>query len=95
MDDSELLRRPGGEPDSPTLDQPRLSENIRTSIDFRHHPVEQKRYGPLAALLDGLALAVALFKEAEIVLDVFIIRILAPGGGKCRVRALVVATQHV
>ena len=50
--------------------------------------------GP-AVLLDGLALAVALFKEANIVLDVFIVRVLAPGGGKRRVRALVVAAQHV
>ena len=95
MDDSELLSRPADKPDSPTLGQPRLSENIRTSIDFRHHPVEQKRYGPLAALLDGLALAVALFQEADVVLNVLVVWVLAQGGGKCRVRALVVATQHV
>ncbi len=95
MDDSKLLSRPAGEPDSPTLDQPQLSENIRTSIDFRHHPLGRKRREPLAALLDGLAFAVALFKQPEIVLDVFVVWILATGGGKRCVRTLVVAAQHV
>ena len=50
--------------------------------------------GP-TVLLDGLALAVALFKETNIVLDVFIVRILATSGSKRRMRALVVAAQHV
>lgn len=95
MDDSELLRRPTGEPTSPTFDQPQLSENIRTFSDFRHHPMGRKRCGAWAALLDGLALAIALFKEPEIVLDVFVVRILAAGGGKRCMRALVVAAQHV
>ena len=94
MNDSELIGGAAAEPGSPTLDQPRLSENIRTSSDFRHHPIGQAAR-PLAALLDGLALAVALFKKPEIVLDVFVVRILAQGGGKRRVRALVVAAQHV
>ena len=48
-----------------------------------------------AALLDGLAVAVALFEEAKIVLNVFIVRILASGRGKRCMRALVVAAQHI
>jgi len=49
----------------------------------------------LAALLDGLALAIALFKEPEIVQDVLVVGILAASGGKRCMRALVVAAQHV
>ena len=94
MDDSKLIGGPAEKPGSPTLDQPQLSENIRTSSDFRHHPAAQSGSSP-AALLDGFALAVALFKEAKIVLNVFIVRILAPGCSKRCVRALVVAAQHV
>lgn len=46
-------------------------------------------------LLDGLALAVALLQKMEVVLHVFVGGILALGGRKGCVRALVVATQHV
>jgi hypothetical protein len=54
-----------------------------------------KRSGPWLPLLDGLALAVAFFQEADVVLNVLVVWILAQGGGKRCVCALVVAAQHV
>ena len=90
MNDSELI---GWLPMSPTV----LSSIVREYSHIQRFPPPppaQSGSG-CAVLLDGLALAVALFKEANIVLDVFIVRVLAPGGGKRRVRALVVAAQHV
>jgi len=94
MDYSELI---GGLPKSPAV---LPSINPDCQVIFAHPGISattppHKSGSSPAALLDGLALAVALFKEAEIVLDIFIVRILAQGGGKRCVRALVVAAQHV
>ena len=91
MDDTELI---GWLPMSPTV----LSSIVREYSHIQRFPPPphpHKSGAGCAVLLDGLALAVALFKEANIVLDVFIVRVLAPGGGKRRMRALVVAAQHV
>lgn len=94
MDDSKSISRLAGEPDSPPPINPNCQRIFaHPAIFATAHRAKAAR--PLAALLDGLTLAVALFKKPEIVLDVFIVRILAPGSGKRRVRALVVAAQHV
>lgn len=91
MDDSELIRLAADEPNSPILD----CQGIFAHPAISATTPPRKSGSGCAVLLDGLALAVALFKEANIVLDIFIVRVLAPGGGKRRVRALVVAAQHV
>ena len=46
-------------------------------------------------LLNTLALAIALFHKPDIVLDIFVGWIFAPGGCKRCVRAFVVPTQHI
>lgn len=51
--------------------------------------------GSPAGLLDGLALAIALFQKTQVVLDIFVGGILALGSHKRRVRAFVVAAQHI
>ena len=56
---------------------------------------ELNRVGSPAGLLDGLALAIALFQKTQVVLDIFVGGILALGSHKRRVRAFVVAAQHI
>lgn len=46
-------------------------------------------------LFDGLAVAIGLFKEADVVLHLFVVWILAPGSCKLCMRALVVAAQNI
>src|SRR5438874_10127043 len=46
-------------------------------------------------LFDGLALAIALFQKTQVVQDVFVGGILAPGGDERCMRPLVVPTQHI
>src|SRR6476620_9956164 len=56
---------------------------------------ELNRVGSPAGLLDGLALAIALFQKTQVVLDIFVGGILALGSHKRRVRAFIIAAQHI
>jgi hypothetical protein len=59
------------------------------------HGLRCRQIGYAEALLDGLALAIALFQKTQVVLDIFVGGILALGGHKRRMRAFVVAAQHI
>src|SRR6185437_3232681 len=56
---------------------------------------ELNRVGSPAGILDGLALAIALFQKTQVVLDIFVGGILALGSHKRRVRAFIIAAQHI
>ena len=45
--------------------------------------------------MDGLALAIAFFQKTQVVFNVFVGGVFAPGGHQSCVRALIVAAQHV
>ena len=53
------------------------------------------KFAIVEALLDGLALAIALLQKTQVVLDKFVGGILALGSHKRGVRAFVVAAQHI